>query len=177
MVSLRLYIGGSLVSARVLLAAQWLRWKKANTPADDERPCNTCIGRGIGHICFDGFRKKPKYLEEDSRGVSLMDISPPFIHSNETRVPIRVDKQQDVLQLAATPDNHSLLRNPSGLGHMASKIVPSQGTEPSCCSYVEGSKSTMIPKNTDDWWPVIPESHSSERPASWGILNQQQKES
>lgn len=127
----------------------------------------------MGHICFDGVRKKPKYLDEDSPGVSLMEISPSFIYSNETSTPMRVDEQQEVLQLAAKRDNRSSLRNTSGLGHITSEIGPRQETNPFCSFYVEESEGTMNPKNADDWWSVIPEIHSSERPASWDILNQQ----
>lgn len=40
----------------------------------DERPCQTCVKRGMGHACFDGARKIPKYLG-DMPGVSIMEIS------------------------------------------------------------------------------------------------------
>lgn len=147
----------------VLFSCSTITITKANNiRAGDERPCNACIERGTGHMCIDGIRKKPKYLE-DSPGISLMEISPSFNYNDDTTVPT-------ILQPTAKPGGRSSLLHASLVGHTTNEICPRQDTQ-SFYGSSEEDKSTMNPKNPGDWSSVVPGSRSSEGPASWNILD------
>lgn len=113
-------------------------------------------------MCIDGIRKKPKYLE-DSPGISLVEISSSFNYNDDTTVPT-------ILQPTAKPGDRLSLLHASLVGHTTNEIGTRQDTQ-SFYGSSEESKSTMNPKNPGDWWSVIPDSRSSEDPASWGVLD------
>ncbi|EYE98685.1 uncharacterized protein EURHEDRAFT_545404 [Aspergillus ruber CBS 135680] len=72
---------------------------------DDERPCGMCIRRGMGHACYDGIRKKPKYLEEVP-GTTVMDISP-SIHDNNVPQIIQHKEEPQQPQLSMASSEYS----------------------------------------------------------------------
>lgn len=48
--------------------------QKAHLTCDDNRPCNRCIKRGLSATCFDGHKKRAKYLQ-DIQDDTLLDPS------------------------------------------------------------------------------------------------------
>ncbi|ODM14444.1 hypothetical protein SI65_10179 [Aspergillus cristatus] len=76
---------------------------------DDERPCGMCIRRGMGDMCYDGIRKKPKYLEEVP-GATVMDISPSICGNNVPQT-IQHQEQHQQPQWFVTPGEYSILES------------------------------------------------------------------
>ncbi|KAI6000704.1 hypothetical protein EDD15DRAFT_2483208 [Pisolithus albus] len=50
--------------------------QKAHLTCDDSRPCQRCIKRGMAHCCVEGYRKKAKYLLDDSELEQLKKKQP-----------------------------------------------------------------------------------------------------
>ncbi|PVH92614.1 hypothetical protein DM02DRAFT_575535 [Periconia macrospinosa] len=52
-----------------------LACQRAHLTCGDERPCNRCLARGLGHNCIDGIRKKAKYLHDAPDGALVPGVN------------------------------------------------------------------------------------------------------
>lgn len=132
-----------------------------------------CIRRGMGHACYDGIRKKPKYLEEVP-GATVMDISP-SIHGNNVPQTIQHKEQPQQPRWFVTPGEYSILESAIP-GNTASEQSPYWGLQEmfiqSSRDSVGGDKNNG-PNKPNDQQILIPDTNLLDDLTRCDLLNQQ----
>lgn len=132
-----------------------------------------CIRRGIGHACYDGIRKKPKYLEEVP-GATVMDISP-SIHGNNFPQMIQHKEQPQQPRWFVTPGEYSKLES-TVPGNTTGEQNPYWGLQEMC---IQSSRDSVgrgkdnDPDKSDDQQILIPDTYFPDDLVRCDLLNQQ----